>query len=128
MIKLVDILNESQPIKNLTPEEINNIPYFYHATSYSNLDKIITEGLKINKTEGSIYLTDKAKDALKFLYIRGIKDLIVIKLKASKLDKTKLYESFDHDYSFFKCRAYVYEKDIPLKDININDIQKYNLK
>ena len=60
--------------------------------------------------------------------IRGIKDLIVIKLKASKLDKTKLYESFDHDYSFFKCRAYVYEKDIPLKDININDIRKYNLK
>ena len=28
MIKLLDILNESQPIKNLTPEEINNIPYF----------------------------------------------------------------------------------------------------
>ena len=69
MIKLLDILNESQPIKNLTPEEINNIPYFYHATSYSNLDKIITEGLKVDKIEGVIYLTDDPKDALKFLYI-----------------------------------------------------------
>jgi hypothetical protein len=125
MIKLLDILNESQPIKNLTPEEINNIPYFYHATSYINLGKIINQGLKVDKIEGVIYLTDDPKDALKFLYIRGIKDLIVIKLKASKLDKTKLYESFDHDYSFFKCRAYVYEKDIPMMNINLEWIKRY---
>ena len=127
MIKLLSLLNEEQ-IKDLTPEEISKIKYFYHATSKDNLGNILSNGIKRDKIERVVYLTDKGEDAVKFLAMRGHTNIIVFKITASKLDKSKIKESFDHSYSFFKCRAYIYDGDIKESAIDMEHIMQYGSK
>jgi len=120
MICLSSILSEEKDIP------IDKIPYFYHATDKANLGKILMQGIKA--TREGVYLADKPEYAVRFLMIRGIKDIIVFKIDAKKLDKKKLFESYDHSRSFFKCRAYIYEEDIKPTVILYDKTLQYNLK
>lgn len=87
---------------------------FYHATRRENLPNILNEGIKMH-CEG-IFLCEKPEDAVKFLVVRGIKDILVLEVNIRKNSK-KLIESFDHSYQFFKCRAFIYMDNIATSDI-----------
>lgn len=87
---------------------------FYHATNFDNLASILSKGLLVNKTCDGIYLCEKSEDCLKFVYMHGLTNVLVLKCK---VDERYVKESFDHSQSFFKCRAWVTDKDIPSKNI-----------
>lgn len=87
---------------------------FYHATSMDNLLSIAERGLLVEKTVDGIYLCETAKDCLKFVYLHGLTNMLVLKCK---VDEQYVKESFDHSQAFFKCKAWVTDKDIPTKDI-----------
>jgi RNA:NAD 2'-phosphotransferase (TPT1/KptA family) len=104
--------------------EINSIKYFYHATPKSNLGKILTDG--IIPHNGEIYLADSFQNAMKFLILRSSEPIIVFKIKASKLKRGEIKESFDHSYEFFKCKAYTYSGGIISTDnIDLNNVRVF---
>lgn len=94
---------------------------FYHATKFENLASIFDEGLKVGYDK-VIYLCDNPKDCLKFMIVRGIKEVLVCEVE---LDEKEVKESFDHSIEFFQCRAHTYDKNIELN--KISDFKKYNL-
>lgn len=81
--------------------------YYYHATDMRNLGSILSEGLKTGP-DGIVYLTDTPQNALKFVMLRMVPEILVVAVKESSLDKELLEESFDHSQEFFKCRAWGY--------------------
>lgn len=85
--------------------------YFYHATPYDNLCNILDQGIHPGP-DGMVYLCEDPKDSLKFLVVRGYRDLLVCKIKIYKADEKNLIETFDHSYRFFKCRAFGYRGSI----------------
>lgn len=84
---------------------------YYHATSYENLGSILVDGIKASAIDGVVYMTEKEEDAIKFLYIRGCRDIVTFKIKVA--DNSKVIETFDHNPVFFKCRCFGYCGDIP---------------
>lgn len=86
----------------------------YHATSYNNLLNIIDSGLKPG-FEGLVYLTENEDDAVKFLLVRGIKDIVTFEVSIDKNDK--VVETFDHSYQFFKCRCFGKVGNIPANKV-----------
>ena len=63
---------------------------------------------------GGVYFCETAKDACKFLAIRGEKEIYVFEVE---VDEVKVVESFDHDEVFFGCKAYLYLEDIPFSKV-----------
>ena len=122
-----DFINEAKPEGYpLTKVEIGKIKYFYHATHKDNLYNIMDDGINTDKIEKVVYLADSFEHAAIFLAVRGMMGKIVVfKIDASKLDKKKLEESFDHSYGFFKCRAYIYAGEIPADAIDQEEIMTY---
>ena len=96
---------------------------FYHATRRENLPNILNEGIKTH-CEG-IFLCEKPEDAVKFLVVRGIKDILVLEVNIRKNSK-KLIESFDHSYQFFKCRVFIYMDNIEQENISNYLAYKFN--
>lgn len=86
---------------------------FYHATPFENLCSIMNKGIH-KGIDGVVYLTEKPEDAIKFLIIRGYKEILVCQVV---LEEDLIQESFDHNEKFFKCRAYMYSDDIDPYDI-----------
>lgn len=107
--------------------DIKKIKYFYHATFKDNLSSIMINGIKKDNVYGGVFLADSSQNAAKFLMFRvhNLSDIIVFKMDASKLNKTKLEESYDHSYEFFKCRAYIYFDNIKPNAIDMNNIMGY---
>ena len=95
---------------------------YYHATPIENLQSIINEGIKRNNLEKVVYLCEKPEDAAKFLRVHLCEHFVVIPVK---VHERFIEESFDHSYQFFKCRAFMYHKDIPVSNINIDEILEY---
>lgn len=95
---------------------------YYHATELKNLGNILVEGIKPG-IDGVVYLTTAPEDALKFLAIRGIQDIVVFEVK---LLQSWVEESFDHNQAFFKCRAYCYYGTIQPE--KISNVWQYDLK
>lgn len=89
---------------------------FYHATSKDNLGSILYNGL-IAGSQGCIFMTEKEEDAIKFLALRLIPEIVTIKIRVYKEDYDKIQETFDHDPSFFKCKAFGYFGNIPAENI-----------
>lgn len=87
---------------------------YYHATELKNVQSIMENGLYKN-LYGVIYLCDSQKDAYKFMLIHLISKFAVIEVE---LDDKDVSESRDHNEKLFKCKTYIYDKDIPYKDIN----------
>lgn len=87
------------------------MPYFYHATSVENFESILSDGeIKVG-FDGIIYLAESKEDSLKFIALRSFGEPIIV-LELEVPDSTKIEETFDHSYSFFKCRSYGYPENI----------------
>lgn len=84
---------------------------YYHATPFENLESIMKDQEIHRGCDGVVYLTDKPKDAVKFLAIRGCAKILVLGVD---LEEDMVSESFDHSEAFFKCKAYTYPEDISL--------------
>lgn len=80
----------------------------YHATSYRNLPSILESGVKTGP-DGIIYMCQKPEEAIRFLAIRGERDILVVE---ANINKRYLKETFDHSERFFKCRAFGYSRNI----------------
>lgn len=83
---------------------------YYHATPFENLESIMRDQEIRKGCDGVVYLTEKPKDAVKFLAIRGCTKILVLGVD---LEEDMVEESFDHSEAFFKCKAYMYSKNIP---------------
>ena len=86
---------------------------YYHATPYKNLESILDQGI-LRGYDGVVYLAKTKEDAVKFIAIRFEKDILVCEVQ---LNEANIKESFDHNESFFKCKAYMYDEDINLFEI-----------
>lgn len=95
---------------------------YYHATQAENLESIIKDGLKRNNIEQAIFLCDKPEDAAKFLRVRLCPHFVVIPVQ---VHERFLEESFDHSEQFFKCKAWMYKKDIAPRYIDVDNILEY---
>lgn len=95
---------------------------FYHATHKDNLESILTQGIKPGM-DGYVYLCRDLIDAVKFVYIRAVYDIIVFEVN---LNETEVEETFDHSEAFFKCRAYGSTKII--KPSKIKNVYDYSIK
>lgn len=98
---------------------------YYHATLEKNLESIINDGLKRNKIENAIFLCERPEDAAKFLRVRGFTRFVVIPVR---VHERFIQESFDHSASFFRCRCWMYFKDVPPRNIDKDDIIIYEYK
>lgn len=96
----------------------------YHATLYENLGKILENGL-VPGADGLIYLTEKPVDAVKFIAIRGYRDILVVEVKIPKKLENTIEETFDHSERFFQCRSFA--STIPIKLDRIKDYYRYNI-
>lgn len=81
---------------------------YYHATPYENLESILENGIK-RGVDGVVYLTKGQYEAMRFLLIRGYRDILTIEVL---IDSENVDEMFDHNPNFFKCRAFGYNGDI----------------
>ena len=95
---------------------------YYHATPMENLVQISCEGIKPS-FDGVVYMTEKEVDAVKFLAIRGIKNIVTFKIKIGKPEN--VIETFDHSEAFFGCRCFGYTGEIPASWITPS--KKYEL-
>ena len=84
------------------------IEKYYHASSYDNCCSILDKGIKTDRF-GEIFLCKKPEEAARFLVVRGIKDIVAFEIE---LDDSEVKESFDHSEAFFKCKAYICNRDI----------------
>ena len=96
---------------------------FYHATTPEIMDEIIEEGRIRRSWDGVVYLCKTAEDAAKFVAIRGAKTIQTIEVD---LNESEVEESHDHAESFFRCKAYIYGKDIEVT--GDEDIEEYEVK
>lgn len=87
---------------------------YYHATKYANLNNIIGRGI-LPGCDGLVYLAETKEDAMKFVAIRLINEPIMV--LEVELDPTEVFETFDHSYTFFKCRAFGYGGCIPYDQV-----------
>lgn len=97
---------------------------FWHATYYENLASILDNGL-VPGIDGLVYMCETEYDAAKFLYVRQCKNILTMEIKIYKKDESKIIETFDHNERFFKCKAFGYKGNIPLK--NIKQFRKIEL-
>lgn len=79
----------------------------------NNLGGILDKGITVG-VDRVVYLCKTPRDALKFMYLRGIKNVLVCEVK---VDDRYIKESFDHNEDIFKCKAYAYSKDIKVDEI-----------
>ena len=86
---------------------------YYHATPFENLESIMDQGI-LRGCDGVVYLTEKPDEAARFVAIRGYKKILVLGIE---IEESLIEESFDHNFVFFGCRAYMYNNDIPADDI-----------
>ena len=92
----------------------------YHATPWSNFMGIVEEGIKPG-CDHVVYLAETKEEALRFIAIRAMgKPILVVEVE---VDQSRLEESFDHSYGFFKARAWVYPETIPWS--SVTDAWKY---
>lgn len=67
-------------------------------------------------------MCETAQDCLKFAYMRGNTDVLVLKVKVNEKD---VIETFDHSQAFFKCRCF--GSKMPIKQHNIVEYVRYKL-
>lgn len=95
---------------------------YYHATSFDNAIKIINDGYLKPIVDG-VYFCTSCSDCLKFVYVRQRNTKCVI--FEVDINESDVSESFDHNESFFNCKAYVSSSSISV--MNVTDILCYGL-
>lgn len=97
---------------------------YYHATAYTNLASILSSGIN-RGIDGCVYFTTQPNDAAKFAYCHGVIDIIVFEIELTTSENNKVFETFDHNKAFFKCRSFAIDKDIHPN--RIKNIFRYNM-
>lgn len=87
----------------------------YHATPYSNLGSVLCDGLKANNLEGVVYLCETPQECLRFMFVRGVFDVLTV---AVTLPDNAVFETFDHNEKFFKCKCYGHAGNIPAEALS----------
>lgn len=95
----------------------------YHATPYENLGSILKDGQINPGCDGIVYLTKTPRDAAKFMLVHLVQHFIVIEVN---VEDDWVFETFDHNEAFFKCRCF--GVDIPIPEENFTNFYEYNLK
>lgn len=95
---------------------------YYHATPFENISSIFKKGI-LKGHDGVVYLTKQPDEAVRFVAIRGYKKILVIEVE---VEENMVEESFDHSQAFFKCKAYMYPKDISINEFGDN-IKTYEI-
>lgn len=90
---------------------------YYHATATKNVESIIEDGAIYTGIDGIVYLAESAEEALRFCVIRLMGEPITV-FEISGLDESKVFETFDHNPNFFKCKAFGYPEDITLDKVS----------
>lgn len=83
---------------------------YYHATSEDNALKILKDGFLKPGIDHIVYLADSFENALKFVFFRDLKKVIVFELEVP--DESKIMETFDHSFNFFQCKSWGYPEKI----------------
>jgi RNA:NAD 2'-phosphotransferase (TPT1/KptA family) len=99
------------------------IKEMYHATDYNNLEGILTQGIYTG-IDGIVYLADSPDNAAKFVAVRLIKHIIVLKVR---VPEETMIETFDHSESFFRCKSYGCTRNITIDEIAFDESYEYNL-
>lgn len=89
---------------------MNLMKKMYHATPWSNFMSIVEDGLKPG-CDHIVYLAETKEDALKFIAIRVFNEPILV--VEVEVEEDLLTETFDHNFNFFKARAWGYPETIP---------------
>lgn len=92
----------------------------YHATTWENALSIMDTGLKPLGVDQLTYFADSFAGAGIFAYMRGIalKDIIVVVVDTTNLDKNLFDYGKDHSSIFFKnIEVYTYSEEIPTEHI-----------
>lgn len=76
---------------------------YYHATDFENLVSILDTGIEVRNAEGVVYLCEKVEECLRFAKVHGVRDALVCKVM---LNEDEVFETFDHSFEFFQCRAF----------------------
>ena len=71
-----------------------------------------------------MYLCEDPGEAVRFTFLRGIKKNVVFGVM---LDDKEVVESFDHNYDFFKCRAFAIDRKILADELDFNNMFQYDL-
>lgn len=86
---------------------------YYHATTEANAYGIMfAEEIHVGQ-DGAIYLCDKPEDYLKFMVLRVPDTEPIYVFKIYIPDDVEVYESFDHNRTFFQCDAWYVNIPIP---------------
>ncbi len=94
----------------------------YHATPMENLGSIMQDGLILG-VDHVVYGCEKPKDALKFAFLHGVDDVLVVKFKVSR---KCVVETFDHSEMIFKCRCR--GSTVPIAPDMIVEYRKHDLR
>ena len=94
---------------------------YYHATPFENLESIMEKGI-LKGCDGVVYLTEKPDEAVRFIALHGFRKILVLGVE---LEEDLVSESFDHNFLFFKCRAFTFPENIPADEIT--EFLKYEL-
>ena len=92
---------------------------YYHATPLINLESILAQGL-LRGCDGVVYLTERPEEAVRFVAIHGHTEILAVGVN---VEESMVTESFDHNFAFFKCKAFTYPDDIPPSEIE--ELLKY---
>lgn len=94
----------------------------YHATPMENLGSIAQDGLVLG-VDHVVYGCEKPKDALKFAFLHGVDDVLVVKFK---VPRKCVVETFDHSEMLFKCRCW--GSKVPIAPDMIIEYRKHDLR
>lgn len=96
---------------------------YYHATPEENMSEILANGIKTG-CDGVVYLADNCTGAAKFVAVRGVKRIIVFEVN---VPDEKVEESFDHNFMFFKERAFSTSNSISTERINFENVRLFEV-
>lgn len=80
----------------------------YHATNEEGFLGIISSGCINPGIDKIVYLADSPNNAVKFMSVRVPMSEPIYVFQV-ELPDSKVFETFDHSYSFFKCKSYGYK-------------------
>ncbi|WP_047154560.1 hypothetical protein [Aneurinibacillus tyrosinisolvens] len=107
--------------------------FLYHATKYSNYEKIFDDGAIKTGSEGLIYFTTQEAHSVNWVDLTNNiygEDIVSFRIDASNLDQSKVEDGIDHEPSglFKGITVKTYSDDIPIEHFDLDNIMKYKSK
>lgn len=106
--------------------------FLYHATLFSNYNKILSDGVIKTNAEGLIYFTTQEAHSVNWVDLAkndNAEDIVCFRINALKLEQSKIKDGIDHNPEFFKgITVKTYSEDIPINLFDMDYIMKYESK